>query len=368
MIVGLRGIPGVEGGIETHVEHLAPRLVELGCKVEVIGRSPYLISADGEKPNEYWKGVKITALSAPRSTSFETLIHTLLATLFAGWKRPDILHFHAIGPALCVPLARLLGLYVVVTHHGSDYKREKWGWFASNMLKYGERFGMRLSQQRIVISKSIRSEMQNLHKKPCSLIANGVEIPEICDPGSLLESLGLQKDRYVIMVSRFVTEKRQLDLIEAFNLLGLEDWKLVLVGSLDTGDAYIEKVRSAVEEMENVVLTGFQSGDDLKELYSNAGVFVLPSSHEGLPIALLEALSYGLRSLASDIDANLELELPEQNYFPLGNTSVLAERLLALIKCEWNAEDIKTQRACVAENYNWDTIARQTMQVYERNN
>ena len=281
-------------------------------------------------------------------------------------EAPDILHFHAIGPALFVPLARLLGLYVVVTHHGSDYKREKWGWFASTMLKLGERFGMRLSQQGIVISKSIRSEMQSLHNKTCSLIPNGVEIPEIRAPGSLLASLGLQKGRYVIMVSRFVTEKRQLDLIEAFNRLALDEWKLVLVGSLETGDAYIAKVLSAAKNEKNVVLTGFQTGNDLKELYSNAGVFVLPSSHEGLPIALLEALSYGLRSLASDIDANLELELPDQNYFSLGDTSNLAERLLALVNREWKTEHIQAQRAWIAENYNWDTIARQTNAVYQK--
>lgn len=359
MIVGLRGIPKVEGGIETHVEYLASRLVNLGCDVEVIGRSPYL-----SRSNDSWKGVRITALPAPKSTSFETLIHTFLATLYAGWKRPDILHFHAIGPALFVPLARLLGLHVVVTHHGSDYKREKWGWFASNMLKFGERFGMRLSHARIVISKSIRAEMQSLYNKDCTLIPNGVEIPEIREPGKQLASFGLRKGHYVIMVSRFVTEKRQLDLIEAFKLLALEDWKLVLVGSLDTGDGYIEQVRTVAADQKNVVLTGFQSGDDLSELYSNAGAFVLPSSHEGLPIALLEALSYGLRSLASDIDANLEVGLPQQNYFPLGDTAVLAKHLLALVHSEWSLDNIQDQRAWVAENYNWDTIARQTNEVY----
>ncbi len=364
MIVGLRGIPEVEGGIETHVQSLAPRLVDLGCRVEVVGRSPYVRGADGKTAIRNWKGVKITAIPAPRSTSFETLIHTFLAVLYAGWKRPDILHIHAIGPALFVPLARLLGLRVVITHHGSDYKREKWGRFASSMLRAGERFGMRMSQQSIVISRAIQSEMRELYNKSGTLIPNGVDIPEMSKPGKFLASLGVQQGRYIIMVSRFVSEKRQLDLIEAFKLLSLENWKLVLVGSLDTGDEYIEQVKAAAEATENVLLSGFQSGRNLEELYSNAGVFVLPSSHEGLPIALLEALSYGLRSLASDIDANLEVGLGEHNYFPLGDTAVMARRLQALAQSAWSTEQIAAQRNWVAKNYNWDAIAEQTLQVY----
>ena len=361
MILGLRGIPELEGGIETHVQHLAPRLVDLGCEVEVISRSPYHL----DPALKSWQGVKITRLWAPKSTRFETLLHTILGTLYAAFRRPDVLHFHAIGPALLVPLARLLGLKVVVTHHGSDYEREKWDWFARNMLKFGERFGMHLSNARIVISVTIRNEMLKLYNRDSDLIPNGVEIPRIDESGSVLTAFGLEQQRYVIQVSRFVPEKRQLELIQAFNSLGLEGWKLVLVGSLDTDDVYLGKVREAAKQLPNVVLTGFQKGDALQGLYSNAGVFVLPSSHEGLPIALLEALSYGLRCLASDIPANAELGLADRHYFPLGNLELLTEHLGALVRCTWTQQDIEQQRSWVAENYNWDRIARQTRQVYQ---
>ncbi|MBV1907064.1 MAG: glycosyltransferase family 4 protein [Pseudomonadales bacterium] len=362
MLLGLRGIPEVEGGIETHVQYLAPRLVELGCKVEVLSRSPYHLDSVAES----WQGVKITPVWAPKSNSFETLIHTFLGTLLAAFKRPDVLHFHAIGPALLVPVARLLGLRVVVTHHGSDYEREKWGWFASNMLKFGERFGMKLSNAQIVISKTIRAQMLELYGKPGALIPNGVVIPDIRAAGKLLESFGLQPQRYILQVSRFVPEKRQLELIQAYSNLSAEGWKLVLVGSLESGDEYIGQVKELADRTDGVVLTGFQKGEALEEIYANAGVFVLPSSHEGLPIALLEALSYGLRVLASNISANLEIGLAEQHYFPLGDLDILAEKLSTLIDSDWCPEQIDGQRKYIANTYNWDDIARQTHAVYEQ--
>jgi len=359
--LGLRGFPGVQGGVETHAEHLCPLLAALGCDVEVIVRSPY----QGDAFRQSWNGVHFKPLWSPKSKGLEAVLHTLLGVLYAGFiRRPDVLHIQAIGPALMTPLARLLGLRVVVTHHGPDYDRQKWGRFARLALRLGERFGMRWSNGRIVISEVIHSLVRKQHGIGSTLIPNGVRLPEIPASTKALDQFGLTPGKYILLVSRLVPEKRHLDLIEAFRRSGLVNWKLAIVGASDHPDAYTRQVLEIAADTPGVICTGFQSGQELRELYAHAGMFVLPSSHEGLPIAMLEALSYGLPVIASAIPANLEVGLPEEHYFPLGDVAALAARL-----CEFAARPLppdsrEARRAWVSRRFDWETIARQTMAVY----
>lgn len=359
-VLGLRGFPLVQGGVETHAEHLCPLLVEMGCKVDVIVRSPYMPAEKGDA----WCGVRFVRVWAPQSKGLEAIVHTFLGVFVAAIRRPDILHIQAIGPALMTPLARLLGLKVVVTHHGPDYDRQKWGPFAKAMLKLGERFGMRWSQGRIVISDVIRRLVREKHGCDSALIPNGVTLPVLPAGHDVLDAFGLEPGRYVVLISRLVPEKRHLDLIEAFRLAALPGWKLAIVGASDHPDAYVQSVLDAATRTPGVVCTGFQSGAKLAELFGHAGIFVLPSSHEGLPIALLEALSYGLPVIASDIPANLEVGLPPEHYFPLGDTTVLSERLIQYSLAPLDAEVRESRRQWVAGRYDWRRIAEQTLNMY----
>ncbi|MEO5703277.1 MAG: glycosyltransferase family 4 protein [Gammaproteobacteria bacterium] len=360
MALGLRGFPGIQGGIETHAENLYPLLVKLGCKVEVIARACYMSPAMAGE----WQGVKFRRLWSPRTRSLETIIHTFLGVLYAGVKRPDILHIHAVGPALMVPLARLLGLRVVVTHHGADYERQKWGGFARFILRVGERFGMRFAHQRIVISKVIGNLVRARHARDSVLIHNGVVLPQLPASTDVLRKFDLTPSRYILLVSRLVPEKRHLDLIEAFASAHLDGWKLVLVGVSEYPDHYTRAVQAQADATPNVVCTGFQSGLALQEIYAHAGVFVLPSSHEGLPIALLEALSYGLPVIASAIPANLEIGLDKDRYFPLGDTNALAALLRDAAGKPYTDAQRHQQRAWVQERFNWETIALKTYDTY----
>lgn len=203
-VLGLRGFPNVQGGVETHAEHLFPLLRELGCEVEVIVRAPYVPADRGKE----WKGVRFHRLWAPRSKRLEAIVHTFLGVLYAAIRRPDVLHIQAIGPALLVPLARLLGLRVVVTNHGPDYDRQKWGRFAKWVLRTGERWGMRFASGRIVISKTIQSMVREKYGLESELIPNGVELPDLAITQAALDQFALEPRRYVLMVSRLVPEKR----------------------------------------------------------------------------------------------------------------------------------------------------------------
>lgn len=360
MMLGLRGFPGVQGGIETHAENLCPKLVKLGCKVTVLVRTEYQPINIGNE----WYGIRFVTLWAPKFTGLETIVHTFIGVIYAAIKRPDILHIQAIGPSLFVPLARLVGLRVVVTHHGADYERQKWGYFARFILQLGERFGMCFANKRIVISEVIRQLVLEKYAVDSILIPNGVSLPDIPDSKEKLEHFGIKADRYVLLVSRIVPEKRHHDLIQAFIQLNLSGWKLVIVGTSDHPNEYSRSVLEAAESSTDIICTGFQSGEALSQLYAHAGIFVLPSSHEGLPMALLEAISYGLLILASDIPANKEVGLASRHYFPLGNISQLAKQLKLFSKQPLSVEERHQLRYWAQSSFSWDSVAASTFNVY----
>lgn len=361
MMLGLRGFPDVQGGIEKHAENLCPLLASMGCDVEVIVRSPYQPNSVGD----VWKGVRFRRVWAPKSQKLETFVHSFLGVIYAAIRRPDILHIQAIGPALVTPLARLLGLRVIVTHHGPDYDRQKWGRVARFVLRLGEHVGMRYANKRVVISNVIRKLVYAQHQVACALIPNGVVPPQIPETQDVLRKFGLEPGRYVLMVGRLVQEKRHLDLIKAFAAANMPGWKLVLVGAADHPNEYTELLHRMASNTPGVVMTGFQTGHSLQELYAHAGFFVLPSSHEGLPIVLLEALSYGLPVIASDIPANLEVALETRHYFPLGNTGALAATMHEFSQEPRDEASRTLIRESVWRKYDWKVIAAMTMQVYQ---
>jgi glycosyltransferase involved in cell wall biosynthesis len=366
LVLGIRGMPQVAGGVETHAEHLYARLAQRGCNVEVVVRSPYV-----PRHVTQHRGLRLTRIWSPQLPGLEALVHSLLAVLYAGVTRPDLVHIHAVGPAIVTPLARLLGLRVVVTHHGPDYDRDKWGAFAQWVLRTGERVGMRYAHARIVISRVIAELVRKKHGCDSALIPNGVLRAVPRAETDELERFGLASGRYFLQVSRVVPEKRQLDLIRAFAQARAQaqesarapGLKLALVGGIDGSD-YARSVERAAAAVDGVVLTGALSGAPLEQLYSHAAAFVLPSSHEGLPIVLLEALSYGLPVIASAIPANLELGLDAASYFPVGDVDTLAQRLADAAAAPKDAAACEARRRWVETRYDWDDIAERTLRVY----
>jgi glycosyltransferase involved in cell wall biosynthesis len=360
--IGLRGFPNVQGGVESCAEQLCPLLHELGCDVTVITRRGYQPPAVGSA----WHGVHFVALWAPRQKQLEAVVHTFLAVLYAGLvSRPDVLHIQAIGPALWTLLARLLGLRVVVTHHGPDYDRQKWGRVAKLVLRLGEVCAARWCNELIVISRVIQRSVAAQHGRVGVLVANGITLPTRQPDPALLPAFGLVPGRYVLLVSRLVPEKHHLDLIAAFAQAQLgADWKLAIVGAADHADAYARSVSEAAARAPGVVMTGFQTGAALEALYAHAGLFVLPSSHEGLPIAILEALSHGVPVLASDIPANLEVGLPHACHFPLGDVAALAAKLRQHSEQPESQTQRRQRQQWAAAKFNWARNARATQAIY----
>ncbi|MGH6839874.1 MAG: glycosyltransferase family 4 protein [Methylocella sp.] len=360
MVVGLRGFPGVQGGVESHAQNLYPAIAAAGFRVTAAVRSPYI---KGDHPSE-WNGVKFVKLWAPRSKYLEAIAHTFLAIMYAAFRRPDVLHIQAIGPAVLTPLARFFRLRVVVTHHGADYDRQKWGPISKSVLRFGEALGMRSANKRIAVSRTMQAHVWKKYGLEAAYIPNGVEPSVAPSSRQALEKFGLEPRKYILTVSRIVPEKRHLDLIDAFTRADLPGWKLVLVGGSVHSDAYSRSVEDLATKTPNVVATGVQEGLALRELYGHAGLFVLPSSHEGLPIVLLEALSYGLPTLVSNIEPHLEVELPARHYFRMGDVDALTKAMKRLAAIEVSDEWRENLKQWTSTRYNWSTSAQETIAIY----
>ena len=359
VVTGTRGIPNVMGGVETHCEELFPRIARRGLDVTVIRRSNYVKDSLTE-----WNGVKLVDIDCPKKKSFEAIIHTFRAINEAKRLGADVLHIHAIGPALLVPYAKMLGMRVVFTHHGPDYDRDKWGKAAKTILKLGERMGCMFADDVIVISDVIRNLIKEKYGRTRNvhLIYNGVSQPEICDYPEYFSELGIEKGKYILGMCRFVPEKNLHHLVEAFAKIRKEnlssDIRLVLAGDTDFEDDYSRRLKAMARE-NGVVLTGFIKGRKLHSLLTHCLCYCLPSSHEGLPIALLEAMSYGVKVIVSDIPANKEVGLPDSDYFPVGNVEALAEKLREVMARPIGHISYDMHK------YDWEKIADQVVEIYK---
>jgi glycosyltransferase involved in cell wall biosynthesis len=356
VVTGTRGIPNILGGIETHCEELFPLIAGKGVEVTLIRRKSYV----NDKLTEY-KGVQLIDINAPRKKVFEAVIHTTKAIWTAKFKlHADIVHIHAVGPALLIPFARLLGLKVVFTHHGPDYNRDKWGKTARFMLRLGERLGVSYANEVIVISNVINDLIKEKYSRTdAHVIYNGVPAPVFISQENYLNELGIRSQQYLFAMGRFVPEKNFHQLIKAFSSIGQDKIRLVIAGHADFEDSYSKKLKELAAK-NGVVLTGFVKGEKLQTLLTHAQAFVLPSSHEGLPISLLEAMSYNLPVVVSDIPANKEIGLEESVYFKVGDESQLATHLQKIM------EKPPHRIQYPMENYQWETIAEQTVEVYKQ--
>lgn len=358
IVTGTRGIPSILGGVETHCEELFPLMYRSEkLEISIICRSAYI---KAQKDLKEFKGIKLKSIYSPKSKSLEAIVHTTLAVMYAGIKRPDVLHIHAIGPNLLTPFARLLGLHVVMTHHGPDYERKKWGKMAKSFLKLGEWAGVKFANEVIVISKEIGDSIERKYGRTDSiLIPNGVPKAIKIQSPHYLNQLGIEPKKYIFTLGRFVPEKGFDYLIKAWKQSSLsEQFQLVIAGDADHESSYSEELK-ALAKKQGVILTGFIKGEPLRQLFTHARLFVLPSFYEGLPISLLEAMSYDLDILASNIQANKEVNLPEDFYFETGNIDILAQKLNQKLSVE------KGDIVYDMSRYNWENIAHQTFKVYQ---
>ncbi len=355
-VTGLRGIPDIMGGVETHCEEMLPRVKSIDpmLNITVFARAPYI------KNSQYdYRGVSVVSVPSPDSVWREAITGTFNAILAARKDGMDVIHIHAIGPALLAPLARLMGLKVVVTHHGEDYNRAKWGIFPRFVLRMGERFGIGFANHVIAVSPSLTQRLRQSFPRAnnrISYIPNGApELPVA--PGDALSRFSLEPRKFILAVGRLVPEKGLHDLIQAHMRIR-DSRKLVIVGGADHASDYSQSLLKYADE--NIIFTGLQDRGTVRELYENADLFVMPSYHEGLPIAALEAGSCSTPMLLSDIQPNLDIALPASHYFPVGDQGALAKALIR------PTHSYRVDASEFRRKFDWDQIATQTSSIYHK--
>ncbi|WP_022661399.1 glycosyltransferase family 4 protein [Paucidesulfovibrio longus] len=364
--LGLRGIAeGVSGGIERHARELSVRMAALGHEVTVFCRSYW-----ETHPEERYRGVRLKKLPAIRSKHLEAISHTALCQPFvlAGY---DVVHFHATGPSLLSWVPRLAGRKVAVTVHGLDWRRAKWGGLASLILRAGAWTSAHCPNATIVVSRELREHYRQVYDRPTTYIPNGVNPPEQRELDRL-RRFGLEPGAYLLSLGRLVPEKGLHTLVEAFR--GLDtNLRLVIAGDPALAGDYPARLRALAGDDPRIVFPGPLFGEDKDEAFSNARLFCLPSELEGMPIALLEAMSYGCPALVSDIPECLEVVRPDGEEplaldFPCGNAPALnlaLDRALhALAPHDLKRLGERARQHVLAE-YDWDRITRETLHVYE---
>ena len=367
-MIGHKRIPSREGGIEIVVAELSKRMAAQGHDVTAYNRkSEHIAGKDFEQSEKIkqWQGVKIKWVKTPDSSKLNAIVYSFFATLRAVFSRFDIIHFHAEGPASMVILAKLFRKRSVVTIHGLDWQRSKWGGFATKFLKFGERTAAKYADEIIVLSKNVQDYFIKVYGRETVFIPNGISKPDNYEPEIIKNKYGLDKDGYILFLGRLVPEKGVHYLIEAYKELDT-DKKLVIAGGSSHTKEYESELKALANGNENIIFTGFIQGKELDELYSNAYIYCLPSDLEGMPISLLEAMSYGNCCLTSNIAECSEVCGENAVYFEQGNVPSLKSTLEELLKNEERVSELKNAAArYILSRYNWDNVCDDTLKLYE---
>ena len=366
---GHKRIPSREGGVEVVVEELATRMAKEGHRVTCYNRGGHHVSgAEFDTQDQLeCKGVKIKTVPTIEKKGLAAVSASFFAAICSAFGRYDIVHIHAEGPASFCWLPRLMGKKVIVTVHGLDWQREKWkGGFAAKYIHFGERMAVKWADEIIVLSREVQKYFKDSYNRNTVFIPNGVTRPEKKKADLISQQFGLQKNSYFLYLGRIVPEKGEHYLIQAFKQLET-DKKLVIAGGASDTDDYMKQLKELASGDDRIVFTGFVQGELLQELYSNAYIYVLPSDLEGMPLSLLEAMSFGNCCLTSDIPECTEVIGHHGFSFKKGNVEDLKEKLQELCKQESTVQDYQEKTSdYICRKYDWEVIVQKTLMLYQQ--
>ncbi len=367
-MLGQKRIPSREGGVEIVVEELATRMAAAGHDVTCYNRRGHHVGGkdfDTETRSQY-KGVRLKSVLTIDKKGLAAMTSSFFASIRAAFGPYDVVHFHAEGPCAMLWLPKLFGKRCVATIHGIDWQRAKWGGFASKYIRFGEKVAARHSDQLIVLSKAVQDYFQETYGRKTVFIPNGVCKPVIRQADEITRKFGLQKDSYILFLGRIVPEKGVRYLVEAFKQVDTSK-KLVIAGGSSDTQEFLDELKQLAGTDDRIVFTGFVQGQLLEELYSNAYIYTLPSDLEGMPLSLLEAMSFGNCCLTSDIAECAEVVEDKAVTFSKGSIEDLRDKLQGLCDSPETVAGYKAGASrFICEKYSWDEIVGQTLALYKK--
>lgn len=365
-MLGHKRIPSREGGVEIVVEELSTRMVNLGHKVTCYNRRGNHVS--GAEFNEIqlnsYKEVTLKTVYTIEGKGLAAMSSSFFAAIKCAFSKHDVVHFHAEGPCAMLWLPKLTGKKCIATIHGLDHQRAKWGLFARLYILLGEKCAAKFAHEIIVLSVGVQDYFKKTYDRETVFIPNGVNHPDLYEPNLIREQFNLEKDGYILFVGRIVPEKGLRYLVEAFKHVNTKKKLVIAGGSSDTQSFMTELVELAQGD-ERIIFTGFVMGILLEELYSNAYLYTLPSDLEGMPLSLLEAMSYGNCCLVSDIPECADVVENKGMTFSKGNINDLTNKLQLLCDSPSIVAEYKIQSAdYICKKYNWDDVVNRTLALY----
>ena len=367
-MLGHKSIPSRQGGIEIVVEELAVRMAALGHQVTIYNRSGHHVSGkefDQKKLREY-KGIRMKYVPTIDKKGLAAMSASFFAAVAAAFGKYDVVHFHAEGPCAMLWLPKLFGKRCIATVHGLDHQRAKWGKFASAYIMLGEKCAVRFADEIIVLSEGVQKYFLDTYGRKTRFIPNGVNRPVIHEAEIIKNKFGLEKDTYILFLGRLVPEKGLRYLIQAFKQVKT-DKKLVIAGGSSDTDEFAGELWEMAKDDDRIIFTGFVQGQELDELYSNAYVYTLPSDLEGMPLSLLEAMSYGNCCLVSDIDECASVVEDKALIFKKSDVNDLKEKLQLACDQSKIVEHMKAEAAdFICGKYNWDDVVKETLSLYRK--
>ena len=365
-MLGHKRVPSREGGIEVVVEELATRMVRMGHQVTCYNRRGHHVSGKNFdiKNKKYYKGIHLKRVFTVEKRGLAAMSSSFFAAIRIAFGRYDVAHFHAEGPCAMIWLPKLLGKRCIATIHGLDHQRAKWGKFAQWYILLGEKMAVKYADEIIVLSKGVQSYFWENYRRKTIFIPNGVNKAEKQKTNEIVRKFGLVKNDYILYVVRLVPEKGLVYLIRAFKMIHTTK-KLVIAGGASDTNEFEDELRKLATGDERIIFTGFVQGKVLEELYSNAYIYVLPSDLEGMPLSLLEAMSYGNCCLVSDIEECSAVVEENAIIFRRGDISDLKDKLQMAIDSENLVNKIGSVSAeFICNKYNWDDITKKTIDLY----
>ncbi len=350
-VFGTRGFPGVEGGVEKHCQSVYPLMADGDVEIVVFRRKPYVKNSEGTYDN-----IRFVDLPSTKIKGFEAVLHSFFACVCSIAMHPDVVHIHNIGPCLWAPLLKLCRIPVVMTYHSPNYEHKKWGRGAQKLLRFCERVALKCAGKIVFVNRFQMQKYPEEVQNRSVYIPNGVDAAKKSEGQQYLQKYSLEPEKYILSVGRITPEKGFHTLIEAFKMQRPENCKLVIAGGVEFESGYMQQLQQLSKDAP-VVFTGPVFGQELAQLYANAGLFVLASENEGFPLVLLEAMSYSRNLLVSDIPATRLIDLDEQDYFPCADAAALARQLSEKMKQPEKREyDLSA--------YRWQNVANQLADIF----